>query len=246
MKTTMNTFIFYFSSLFVFLWPLTAVCQSGNGVYEEVIKSEVSTVTNRILLDNDYFVWTVFTSNPASFTHTMGGFITRDGDKFQVKLEFNSIIDKDSIKVLTGKMTVIGNKMMIVIDRFKSINLFKFEPKKQEFEGKFLMAGRVTDQGESRRRLDVPRKTMKYLIDDHFQWIAFNTETFEFSGTGGGTYIADKSGAYIEKIEFFSKNAARVGAVLPFLFNLKENDWFHQGKSSAGEPMHEIWSKRTM
>lgn len=245
MKKTRNKFIVCVSIFLIFLLPSVAVCQSIKGVFEEVVQSDASTSTNRILLDADYFVWTAFTSNPASFTHTMGGYISTVGNKFQVILEFNSIIDKDSIKVLNGTITLKGNKLDITIDEFKTFHLLKVVPKKQELEGKFLMAGRVTDQGESRRRLDVPRKTMKFLIDNHFQWIAFNTETFEFSGTGGGTYSADKSGAYIEKIEFFSKNAARVGAILPFTYNLKEKDWFHQGKSSAGEPMHEIWSRRT-
>jgi hypothetical protein len=82
------------------------------------------------------------------------------------------------------------------------------------------------------------------LLDGHFQWIAFNRETFEFSGTGGGKYIADNTGAYIEQIEFFSRNSGRVGAKLPFKYNIKGNDWFHQGNSSNGEPMHEIWTKR--
>jgi hypothetical protein len=85
---------------------------------------------------------------------------------------------------------------------------------------------------------------MKMLIDGHFQWIAFNRETFEFSGTGGGKYIADPTGTYIEQIEFFSRNPARVGAKLPFKYQLKGNDWFHKGSSSSGEPMHEIWTRR--
>jgi hypothetical protein len=196
------------------------------------------------MIDKDYFVWTVFSANPAAFTHTMGGFLTREGEKFKVDLEFNSIINKDSLKVLMGSMTVKGNTLVISLDKIKDLTLLRVEPTKQELEGKFLMAGRVTDQGESRRRIDVPRKTMKILLGNHFQWIAFNTETFEFSGTGGGIFTADKSGAYVEKIEFFSRNSSRVGAQLPFNFKLINNDWFHQGKSSAGEPMHEIWTKR--
>ncbi len=244
MKMTINNLLFCICLHLILQWPLAVFCQSDVGVYEEVINSETSILTNRILLDEDYFVWTAFGSNPASFIHTMGGYIIRDGDKFQVKLEFNSIIDKDSVKVLTGSMTFKGNIMIISIDKWKTINLSKVVSQKQELEGKFLMAGRVTDQGESRRRLDVPRKTMKILINNYFQWIAFNTETFEFSGTGGGKYIADKEGAYVENIDFFSKNSARVGAKLPFSYQLKGDDWFHQGKSSAGDPLHEIWTKR--
>jgi len=161
-----------------------------------------------------------------------------------VNLEFNSAIAKDSLKTLKGTFQMKGNRCFVIIDNGKKLDLEKVTKEDQNFEGAFLMAGRVTNQGESRRRIDVPRITMKMLLDGHFQWIAFNRETFEFSGTGGGKYIADKTGAYIEQIEFFSRNSGRVGAKLPFKYNIKGNDWFHQGNSSNGEPMHEIWTKR--
>ena len=105
------------------------------------------------------------------------------------------------------------------------------------------MAGRMTDQGERRRDSSRPRKTMKFLLDGYFQWIAFNTETFQFFGTGGGYYTAE-IGKYIEHIEYFSRDNSRVGAILPFNYSLKESDWHHQGFSSKGDPIHEIWSTR--
>ena len=45
---------------------------------------------------------------------------------------------------------------------------------------------------------------MKFLKNGNFQWIAFNTETFQFFGSGGGTYSA-KNGIYTENIQFFSE-----------------------------------------
>ena len=60
------------------------------------------------------------------------------------------------------------------------------------------MVGRVRNGNEQRRNLDRPRKTMKFLINGYFQWIAFNTETFQFSGSGGGKYIT-KDGKYVKK-----------------------------------------------
>ena len=106
------------------------------------------------------------------------------------------------------------------------------------------MAGRVTKEGERRRDITRPRKTMKFLKDGYFQWIAFNTETFQFFGTGGGFYLAEK-GIYTENIEFFSRNNKSVGRKLPFSYEVKGSDWHHKGKSSKGKPMHEIWTRRS-
>lgn len=230
--------------LTVFFNPNTLIGQWVNGVYEKTEKNDTSTQTSRLIIKDSYFILTIFNSTPASFNYTVGGILITEGKNFKVNLEFNSAIAKDSLKILKGTFQLKGNRCLVIFENGKKLDLEKVKKEDQNFEGAFLMAGRVTDQGESRRRIDVPRITMKMLLDGHFQWIAFNRETFEFSGTGGGKYIADNTGAYIEQIEFFSRNSSRVGAKLPFKYNIKGNDWFHQGNSSTGEPMHEIWTKR--
>lgn len=242
----MNTMKLIFNLLLVsvFFNSNTLSGQWVNGVYEKTEKNDTSTQTSRLMIKDSYLILTTFNYAPASFNNTVGGILATEGKNFTVNLEFNSAIAKDSLKTLKGTFQLKGNRCMVVFDNGKKLDLEKVTMEDQNFEGAFLMAGRVTDQGESRRRIDVPRITMKMLLDGHFQWIAFNKETFEFSGTGGGKYIADNTGAYIEQIEFFSRNSARVGAKLPFKFNIKGNDWFHQGNSSSGEPMHEIWTKR--
>ena len=96
---------------------------------------------------------------------------------------------------------------------------------------------------EQRRNLDRPRKTMKFLINGYFQWIAFNTETFQFSGSGGGKYIT-KDGKYIESIEYFSRDDSKVGLNLEFDYELINKEWNHKGFSSKGDPLHEIWVVR--
>jgi hypothetical protein len=53
--------------------------------------------------------------------------------------------------------------------------------------GAYLITGRKRD-GEISKRTPGARKTMKILSGTRFQWIAYNTETAKFSGTGGGTY----------------------------------------------------------
>ena len=105
------------------------------------------------------------------------------------------------------------------------------------------MSGRFRNGVKSTRSIDRPRKTMKILSGSRFQWIAYNTETRQFMGTGGGTYITVK-GKYIEQIEFFSRDNSRIGTKLDFEFKLDNGEWNHMGFSSKGDPIHEIWIKR--
>ena len=105
------------------------------------------------------------------------------------------------------------------------------------------MAGRVTSDGEQRRDLTRSRKTMKFLIDGYFQWIAFDTSSFRFSGSGGGEYETI-DGKYKEKISYFSRDNNRVGIELIFDYKLQGFDWYHKGLSSKGDPFHEIWTRR--
>ena len=185
-------------------------------------------VTHRILMDQSYLVETQFVSDPPEFILTRGGFYSKEGEAFIVNFEFNSNFEKDGIKQL-------------VMNRSKDWT--KTSKKTMDLNGKWLMAGRMTDQGQQRRDISRPRKTMKFLLDGYFQWIAFNTETLDFFGSGGGYYTTE-NGKYTEHIEYFSRDNSRVGAVLPFECSLKGSDWHHQGFSSKGDPMHEIWSLR--
>ncbi|MBT8309198.1 MAG: membrane or secreted protein, partial [Flavobacteriaceae bacterium] len=86
-------------------------------------------------------------------------------------------------------------------------------------------------------------KTMKILSGTRFQWIAYNTETKEFKGSGGGTYTTI-DGKYTENIEFFSRDDSKAGLRLTFDYKLIDGHWHHSGLSSKGAPIHEIWSVR--
>lgn len=108
--------------------------------------------------------------------------------------------------------------------------------------GAWLITGRMTDTGMTTITPGA-RKTMKILSGTRFQWIAYNSETKEFFGTGAGTYTT-KDGVYTETIEYFSRDASRVGASLTFSFALEEGHWRHRGKSSKGDPIDERWSRR--
>ena len=108
--------------------------------------------------------------------------------------------------------------------------------------GAWLITARVVNN-ENQTITPAARKTMKILSGTRFQWIAYNSETGEFFGTGGGTYTTI-DGKYTESLLFFSRDNNRVGATLRFDFLLEEGKWRHQGLSSKGDPIDEVWSKR--
>ena len=184
---------------------------------------------HRILMDEEYYVETQFTTKPNQFVKTIGGFYKKDGNLIRVDLEFNSNFSKDSLK-------------HILIERQEGWE--KISKKTLPLEGKWLMAGRINGEKERRRDTNRPRKTMKILLGGYFQWIAYDTERFSFYGAGGGTYGATAE-TYTEIIDYFSRDNNKVGISLVFEYEKKGADWYHKGFSSRGDPLHEIWTFRT-
>ena len=197
-------------------------------VYEFTSSKEEKEIIHRIIMDEEYFIETQFMGSSSDFILTRGGFFQKEAGKISVIFEFNSNYANDSLKQM---------------DIARNTQWQKISESKQPLDGKWLMAGRVRDEGERRRNTSGPRKTMKILKDGYFQWTAFNTETFQFFGSGGGAYKA-QDGSYTESIEYFSRDNNKVGLQLEFDFEEKGNDWYHKGFSSKGDPMHEIWTQR--
>lgn len=214
-------FITFISQLFF--------CQTIFGqVFSFTTQENGQDIQHRILMDEEYYVETQFTTKPNQFIKTIGGFYQKKGNDLMVALEFNSNFSKDSIKHI-----VINDQ-----DRWKKISKTTLP-----LQGKWLMAGRVNGDQERRRDTNRPRKTMKILVEGFFQWIAYNTESFSFHGTGGGSYSAT-DGTYTETIDYFSRDNNKVGISLDFEYAKKGMDWHHQGFSSKGDPLHEIWTYR--
>jgi len=217
MKHTRFLFIFFCFGL------------SYSQVYTFKSQDNGTIITHRILMDEEYFVETQYIEEPPQFLLTRGGFYELKDKQFMVNLEFNSKFEQD------------GMKQMNIESSVKTWD--KISKPQLELDGKWLMAGRVSNNKEQRRDITRPRKTMKFLKDGFFQWMAFNTETFQFFGSGGGYYLAEEE-RYTEHIEYFSRNNTSVGRVLPFEYFISGIDWHHQGFSSKGDPIHEIWSAR--
>lgn len=223
----------------IFMMVTLAQAQLNKGVFLNEEKQEQSTLVHELKIDDNYFVETVYQKNPAKFIKTQGGFYTVDGNQLNVKLEFNSNFKEDGIKALGYSFTQDKKELQLQSQIVRHYKKSGTSPK--DLNGKWLITGRGDQSFDKAEVVKRPRKTMKFLWNGHFQWIAFNSDTFQFSGTGGGTYEA-KNGTYIEKIEYFSRDDSRVGAALDFKYDLKNGDWHHSGKSSKGADIYEVWS----
>ncbi len=212
--------------------------QISPGIYIAEKKSEGATTINELKVTDNYLIHNVYESSPAKFIKTMGGFYTLEGEKMNVALEFNSNYEADNLRQVALSFKSGGDDLLI-----DGITYVKQPSLKQDLDGQWLFGTRGPDTGQERRDDSKPRKTLKFLLDGQFQWIAYHTETFKFSGTGGGAFTSDQ-GKYVENIGFFSRDDSRVGAKLSFDYELEGKDWHHKGKNSKGEPMYEIWARR--
>lgn len=213
----------------------------GAQIYDGVYIANSENMRHQIKVKNGYLILSEYQSTPAKFIRTVGGFFEAENDTLKVSLEFNSNHGNDKMSDWTIPYAV--EKDQLILKGETPLVFSHIESMEQELDGAWLFATRGPDEGQERRGEGQPRKTLKFLLDNTFQWIAYNTETMQFFGTGGG-FFSSENGIYKEKIAFFSRDNSRVGAELHFEYELAGDDWHHKGKNSKGEPMYEIWSRR--
>lgn len=238
----MKATLFFFSAIFFFglanaqnlegSWKLTH--QDGQEVKDmEYIK----------IYQDDYFAYGAKQIADNHFIGAAGGPFSYSDGKYTETLDFFTMEPSQvgnttnyTLDWVNGKMVIsskANGKMLVEIWE-------KVSDKKDELTGNWVITGRKSGE-EISRSTPGARRTVKILSGGRFQWIAFNSETKEFSGTGGGTYTA-KDGKYIEKITFFSRDDSRVGASLDFNYEVVDGEWHHSGLSSKGDPIYEIWT----
>jgi hypothetical protein len=220
---------------------LTISAQMPPGIYI----SDSENVRHEVKINHDYFIYSAYKISPPEFIRTLGGFAQLEktvvGEQLIVLLEFNSTYERDSIRQLSIPTHMDGETLHL--NWFEKLKLTVSKKTEQDLDGTWLFATRGPDEGQERRGEANTRKTLKYLQDGRFQWIAYDTDGLQFKGTGGGKYTSI-DGIYTENIEYFSKDNTRVGASLEFNYEIKGDDWHHTGKNSKGAPMYEIWSRR--
>jgi hypothetical protein len=216
---------------------------SPTGSWQRTIEQNGKAVHEVLLVTDHFFSWTSYYQEDSEFIMTLGGSWEEEGEEIIVTYEFHTA-DPSMVgqtERVSFRFSSDGEDFYVPADI--TVPWTEHQTSSYDLQGAWLFSGRKQDGEISRRSTDQPRKTMKLLTGGWFQWIAYNTETGEFSGTGGGEYTAE-NGKYIEKIKFFSRDKTRVGAELSFDFDLQEGEWHHSGLNSRGEPMYEIWAPR--
>lgn len=213
------------------------------GAWSRQFTEDGKDLTEILLLVNGYFSLTRHKTADGAFVMTKGGYFTKAGMYLRGYLEFHSADQSMVGELQEWKLANAGDQMSMTLGESTSTWSPLDVGRSTPLTGAWLFAGRERDGEMQRRDTNQPRKTMKLLTGSRFQWIAYNTETGEFFGSGGGEYSAE-DGQYVEKIRFFSRDDNRVGAELPFEFSRQQEEWHHSGKSSSGQPMYEVWAMR--
>ena len=183
----------------------------------------------------------MYNATTGEFIYSNGGTWELNGNVITEEIEFDTKNPARVGEIVSFEIDLTENTLAVANAKWNFRKIDDGSP--GALKGAWVMSGRYKDGNFQSRRIDKPRKTMKILSGTRFQWIAFDTEKKEFKGTGGGTY-STIDGKYSEKIEFFSRDSSRVGMELEFDYNIENGDWIHKGKTSKGNPLHEIWSLR--
>lgn len=230
----------FFLPLLLFVTMANAQDLEGSWQLVEVNDQPVKDrETVRIYMD-DYF---------AQGTREAGTnrFLSAAGGEYEIDESYSETYDFDTEdKIRVGQTRnfepteVQQNMLILTAEDGTTYTWRRLSDDTDDLSGNWVITGREQN-GKLNRNTPGARRTIKILGGDRFQWVAFNSDTGEFFGTGGGTYSAE-DGKYQENIEFFSRDDSRVGANLSFDYDVKGGEWHHSGKSSKGEPMFEIWS----
>jgi hypothetical protein len=224
------------------LLSISINAQSFVGAWERYHTSEKGEELKSIVIFSDgYQAISTYNAKTGKFIYSNGGTWKLIGDSITEKVEFDTDNPERVGSEVTFKVEITDSSMRIVGSEMEFQRIDNGKP--GELNGAWLMSGRIRDGKKQLRDTSRPRKTMKILSGTRFQWIAYNTETKKFSGTGGGNYTTI-NGEYSENIEFFSRDDSKAGISLKFNYELINNQWHHKGFSSKGDPINEIWTLR--
>lgn len=226
------------TSAFLALFCTKVFAQSLKGGWEMQSESSVTNEKVVMIATKNYLSIAVFESK--NYIRTYGGTYEIKDSKLIIKWEFNDK-NKDEVGTSTSYDLKIDNNSFtiknLVATSWKRIDAGNSP---STLAGSWRITARENQEGVMSEMKVGPRKTIKIFSDTRFQWMAINTETKEFFGTGGGTYTL-KDGKYTENLEFFSRDNSRVGMSLSFDAKVENGKWQHSGKSSTGNKINEIW-----
>ena len=224
------------------LTSLYSYAQNPIGAWERYYDDENGNSIKSVVIFSEKFQSiAMYNADTGEFIYSNGGTWELNDNMMTEKVEFDTANSERVGDILTFEVKITNDSLSLPDANWHFSKIDDGTP--GELNGAWLMSGRYRNGVKQTRSTDRPRKTMKILSGKRFQWIAFDTDKKEFKGTGGGTYTTI-DGKYSEKIEFFSRDNSRVGMDLEFDFNIDDGNWIHKGKTSKGDPLHEIWQKR--
>ena len=156
-------------------------------------KYENGDTTLALIITEKHFAETTYDFKNKKFISTAGGSWSIQNGRFTKLYEFSS-----------AQPELVGQQLSFAIDRKTTGKLAvtdEVKKLKKDFSfidngspgklaGAWLITGRM--QGDNMQPITPgARRTMKILSGTRFQWIAYNTDTKEFFGTGGGTYSTE-------------------------------------------------------
>lgn len=195
-----------------------------------------------MICSEKFFAVSIYDTSAKQFIETHGGSYRLQDGEWIGRIEFHSMNPELVGKEIRMKARLSGD-VFTIEDPSGNVEWRRVDNGTPgALAGAWLITGRVRN-GEMSPMTPGARRTMKILSGTRFQWIAYNVDTKQFSGTGGGTYTTRK-GKYTENIEFFSRDNSRVGASLTFDYAIEDGKWRHTGSSSRGEPIDEVWTQR--
>ncbi|MBM3445342.1 MAG: membrane or secreted protein [Bacteroidetes bacterium] len=224
-------------SLLTVVFSLSISAQKISGAWMRKLDTAVQYLT----IVDQYFVITTFDLEGKKFFQTRGGTAMADGKKISGTIEFNTTNKSEVKSAYTYEYTFRKKDLQMPVDGI-GVTWNWVDDANTGLAGNWKITGRMQD-GKMVAMNPGARKTIKVMSGSRFQWTAINTDTGEFFGTGGGRYTFE-NGKYSEHIEFFSRDASRVGNSLSFNAELKDGDWHHSGNSSKGDPIYEVWSRK--
>ncbi len=236
----MKTLILLITSIFITLPKMDNLGPSHLwGAWETEIEADGKNARVVKIFTPNYFITSVYTSS--EFISASGGTWEMKPNVLEETFEFHTENSDMVGKTNTVKMEENGDVIHTEYEGQK-LTWKRIDDGKSDLAGAWRITGRQRNGEMSQMRMG-PRKTFKILSGTRFQWAAYNVETKQFSGSGGGTYTL-KDGKYTENIEVFSRDNSRVGASLEFDYEVKGKEWHHSGLSSKGSPIYEVWTNQ--
>lgn len=227
------------SAILLFCGILPAQNLEGSWKLVEINGEELRDEETVKIYEDGYFAYGTKETEENAFVGAGGGEYSLNGSFYEETQDFNTTNSEEIGVSQEYEIEVQGDELRIWNEEHSEV-WQRITDEEDDLSGNWVITGRMRD-GEIGRRTPGARRTIKILGGGRFQWVAFNSDTKEFHGTGGGTYSAE-DGKYVENIEFFSRDDSRVGASLEFDYEVKDGEWHHSGKSSKGDPIYEIWS----